>query len=309
MASAVNSVDFAPMDALIVGSDSPVGVALQGAFAQWGRHQALPVTMAASRWRSERQAKKAARRGKPTAVIDLRLAALVAAGETPGELDIDRSHWLAKACEHSGMHYLLLSSDQVFAGQSGRTLREGDPRDACTEPGFQMVEIETRLEQSAPSAIILRTGPLFASFDRNMLTRILAVMEKDTAPVFDDRDIFCPVANVDAARVVAAIFDQVSVGAEARGVFHYCSGDRTTEFGFAEATLAAASQYADCGRIVIKAADPGPADDEDSPISTRVLDCGRLRDGFAIKQVPWRGFIQPVVKQYYQQIAEGEASG
>jgi dTDP-4-dehydrorhamnose reductase len=113
------------------------------------------------------------------------------------------------------------------------------------------------------------------------------------------------VANVDAARVLAAILDQLSVGAEARGVFHYCSGDRTTEYGFAEALLAAAGQYADCGDIRIVPAEQESA--EASPAATRVLDCGRIRDCFAIKQVPWRGFVQPLVKQYYQQLVEQRA--
>jgi dTDP-4-dehydrorhamnose reductase len=304
MASAGSSrVDQAPTDVLIVGSDTPVGVALQGAFAQWGRHRALPVTLAASRWRSERQAKKTARKDKPGAVVDLRMASLIAAGEVPAALDIDRSHWLAKACERSDIDYILLSSDQVFAGQSGRTLRDKDVPDACTEPGFQIVELENRLQQSAPSAIVLRTGPLFASFDRNLLTRVLGSMSNASSPVFDDSDVFCPVASVDAARVTAAMLDQLSAGAEAQGVFQYCSGDRTTEYGFAEAVLAAASQYSDCGQTLISAPEPEP-DGATMRGTTRVLDCGRIRDSFAIKQVPWRGFVNPLVKQYYQTLAE-----
>jgi dTDP-4-dehydrorhamnose reductase len=107
------------------------------------------------------------------------------------------------------------------------------------------------------------------------------------------------VASLDAARVIAAMLDQMSVGAPASGIFHYCSGDRTTEYGFAEAALAAASQYADCGDVVIRAADEGGRDGEGSR-SQRVLECARLRDAFAIKQVPWRGFINTVVKQHLQ---------
>ncbi len=272
-----------------------MGVALQGAFAQWGRHQAENLSTSASRWRSERQAKKAARKGKPDAVVDLRLAWQVAAGEHPAANDIERSHWLAKACERSGMRYLLLSCDQVFSGRTGRSLRETDPMDAYGEPGLQMVELESRITQAAPSAIVLRTGPLFASFEQNLLTMTLEQMGPEQAAEFDDNDVFCPVSSVDAARVLAAMLDQLSVGAAATGVYHYCSGDRTTEYGFAEASLAAASQYADCGDVVIRARG---REDDDRGV-TRVLDCSRLRDTFAVKQVPWRGFVNGVVKQYY----------
>ncbi|WP_439106656.1 sugar nucleotide-binding protein [Congregibacter sp.] len=290
------------MDVLIIGSDNPLGMALQAIFAQWGRHHSLTLNTAAARWRSERQAKKAARKDKPQAVVDLRLAWLVAMGEVPQALDIERAHWLAKACEHSAIPYLLLSSDLVFAGQGARSLREFDAPDAFNEPGFQIMEIESRVAQAAPSAMVLRTGPLFDSSGNNFLTRMLARMTTERHASFDDRDVFCPVACVDVARVLAAMLDQLSVGAQASGFLHYSSGDRTTEYGFAEAALAAMSQYRDSGDIVISPRQ----DNSDESTETRVFDCSRLRDSFAIKQVPWRGFMNPMVKQYFESLATQE---
>lgn len=293
------------MDVLLVGSDNALGSALQSSFAQWGRHQAIPVTAAASRWRSERQAKKAVRKGRPQAVVDLRIAAMLAAGVCPQPPDVERSHWLAKACEHSDMHYLLLSSDLVYSGLNARPLRETDPADAFTEPGFHVLEIENRVLQAAPSALVLRSGPLFADFDENLLTRTLIRMATQREAVFDDRNVFCPVASEDLARVLAAMLDQLSVGAEAAGIFHYCSGDRSTEYGFAEVVLAAASQYSDCGDIVIRPVDHEP----DESAETRVFDCSRLRDSFAIKQVPWRGFTNLMVRRYYERLTQKVQNG
>ena len=284
------------MDVLLVGSDNPVGVALRGVLAQWGRHHAAGLTAAASRWRSERQAKKAARKGRPGAVVDLRLAWQIAAGDVPAARDIERSHWLAKACERSGMRYILLSCDRVFSGLTGHSLIESDPADALGEPGVQMLTLESRVAQAAPSALVLRTGPLFAGFARNLLTQTLERMDPAAVAEFDDRDVFCPVSSTDAARVLAAILDQLSVGATASGIYHYCSCDRVTAYGFAEAALAAASQYAERGDVVIR---PCGVDDGHGA-ETRVLDCSRLRDTFAVVQVPWRGFVNAVVKEYYQ---------
>lgn len=289
------------MDVLLIGSDSPVGAALQGAFAQWGRHRAVPITAASSRWRSERQAKKVARKGDPDAIVDLRIAARIAAGETLEEADLERSHWLAKACEHSGMRYLFLSSDRVYGGVSTRALRESEGPDALDALGQQLSDIEERIETASPSALILRTGPIFADYQANLLTRVLNAMGRDRTATFDDQDVFCPVAALDAARVLAAILDQLSVGAPASGIYHYCSGDRTTEYGFAEASLAAASQFADCGDVVIEA--EGAAGEASTQ---RVLECTRLREAFAIKQVPWRGFINVVVRLYIQRQQEAE---
>ena len=359
------------MDVLLVGSDNPLGAALRGVLAQWGRHRAEGLTVAGSRWRSERQAKKAVRKGRPDAVVDCRLAWQIAAGDVPTAADIERGHWLAKACERSGMRYILLSCDRVFSGLTGRRLRESDPADASAAPGVQMLELESRVAQAAPSALVLRTGPLFASVGRNLLTQTLERMDlavtrpPEPAPAaeFDNRDVFCPVCSVDAARVIAAILDQLSVGARARGIYHYGSCDRATAYDFAEAALLAARPWLSSGRRPYAArapeparacpdparslpgACPGPAPSlsqacpepapsavagrsrgaqsggavaganvraarlsspktelaEASPkAETRVLDCSRLRNTFAVKQVSWRHFVHVLVQQYYR---------
>ena len=387
------------MDVLLVGSDNPLGAALRGVLAQWGRHRAAGLTVAGSRWRRERQAKKAVRKGRPDAVVDCRLAWQIAAGDVPTAADIERGHWLAKACERSGMRYILLSCDRVFSGLTGRPLRESDPADASAAPGVQMLELESRVAQAAPSALVLRTGPLFASVGRNLLTQTLERMdlaatrppepaprlsracpepvpsavagrsrraqspgpvagasdraarlsspkaepaevsadglsppktEPGRAAEFDNRDVFCPVCSVDAARVIAAILDQLSVGARARGIYHYGSCDCATAYDFAEAALVAARPWLNSGRrpyaarapepaqtrpepaLILPAACPGPVPGAvagahgraarlNSPkAETRVLDCSRLRNTFAVKQVSWRHFVHAVVQQYYR---------
>ena len=400
------------MDVLLVGSDNPLGAALRGVLAQWGRHRAAGLTVAGSRWRSERQAKKTVRKGRPDAVVDCRLAWQIAAGDVPTAADIERGHWLAKACERSGMRYILLSCDRVFSGLTGRRLRESDPADASAAPGVQMLELESRVVQAAPSALVLRTGPLFASVGRNLLTQTLERMDlaatrppepapglsraQSPGPVaeasgraarlslpkteparaaeFDNRDVFCPVCSVDAARVIAAILDQLSVGARACGIYHYGSCDRATAYDFAEAALAAARPWLNSDRRA-RAPEPARACPEPVPSAvaghsrgaqsqgavagaqsrgavpgaqsqgavpgaqsqgavpraqsqgavagangraarlsppkpefaevspkaeTRVLDCSRLRNTFAVKQVSWRDFVHAVVQQYYR---------
>ena len=300
------------MDVLLVGSDNPLGAALWGVLAQWGRHRAAGLTVAGSRWRSERQAKKAVRKGRPDAVVDCRLAWHIAAGDVPTAADIERGHWLAKACERSGMRYILLSCDRVFAGLTGRRLRESDPADASAAPGVQMLELESRVAQAAPSALVLRTGPLFAGVGRNLLTQTLERMDlaatraapnaerraaespSRRAAEFDNRDVFCPVCSADAARVIAAILDQLSVGARACGIYHYSSCDRATAYDFAEAALAAARPWLSSDRRPYAARLSSPK------AETRVLDCSRLRNTFAVKQVSWRHFVNAVVQQYYR---------
>lgn len=301
------------MEVALIGADSPLGQALQKTFETSGRHSVQALTLASSRFKSERQAKKAVRRGKPHVVVDLRISALFGAGEGVQAPDIERCHWLAKACEHSGMLYLLLSRDRVFSGKVQRPLRETDSCDAEDDTGLALIEAERRIGEAAPSACILRTGPLFSGLGDNLLSATLDTLREARHATFDDADQFCPSSVDDVARVIGAILDQFSVGAEAAGIFHYCSADRTTRFGFAEVLLAAAGQFADLGDVALTALSNGGSGAGSSDGSgegtsegtrrSRTLECGAVRDRFAIKQVPWRGLVGDSVKRYFSERA------
>lgn len=282
------------MDVLLVGADTPVGVELQRLFAQWGRHRALPLGMAASRFRSERQAKKAARKGGPEALVDLRLTTLLANGEALQPIDVERSHWLAKACAHSSIRYLLMSSDRVFSGLAQRSLRETDDCDADDEAGLALIDAETLVRDAATEATVLRTGPLFAGDADQLLGGLLRRLVAERSAHLDNSEQICPSAAADIARVVSAMLDQLSVGADGSGCFHYAAPDRTTHYGFAEVALASASQYADMGDVSLVA-------EEGAGVQiSRILDCGRIRDAFGIKQLPWRGQINSAVKAWFR---------
>lgn len=281
------------MDVALIGADTPLGLELRRLFVQWGRHQSLDVNLAASRFRSERQAKKAARRGNPDAVLDLRLVSQLSAGTEIADADVERCHWLAKACERSGMLYLLVSSDRVYSGRVHRSLRESDTPDAEDDCGRAFLEAESRVRDAAPSSCILRTGPIFVGAGDTLLEGTLTALAENRHVTLDDSEQFCPSGAVDIARVLAAMLDQVSVEADAAGVFHYCSSDRTTRYGFAEVVLASAGQFADLGDVSLT------PEDGDSEGLSRTLDCSRLRDAFAIKQLPWRAQINLAVKTYF----------
>lgn len=290
------------MDVVLLGADTPLGQELQRTCVQWGRHSVEPLGAASSRFRSERQAKKAVRRGNPEVVVDLRLAALMAAGQTLHPADVERCHWLAKACERSQMLYFLLSSDRVFSGTVQRPLREVDATDAEDSLGLALTEAETLTRDGAPSACILRTGPVFSATGDSWLVELMQQLSVSRRLLLDDSVLFCPSSVTDVARVIAAMLDQCSVGADASGVFHYCSTDRTSHYGLAEVVLASAGQFDDLGDVILEP-------QSEHADAARVLDCSRVRDVFAIKQLPWRGQINDVVHSYYLQRKEAAANG
>lgn len=290
------------MDVALIGSDTSLGLEIRRLFVQWGRHRAFEVSLASARFRSERQAKKTVRRGRPDVVLDLRLVSSLSAGHDLTPADVQSCHWLAKACEHSGMLYLLLSADRVFSGRVPRPMKEIDQPDADDELGLALREAETLVRSAAPASCILRTGPVFSGSEDALMQALLAQFSSQSSVSLDDSHYFCPSSAADVARVTAAILDQVSVGADAQGFFHYASTDRTTRYGFGEVLLASAGQFTDLGAVALQSSgDPAQG-------LSRVLDCSRLRDVFAIKQMPWRGQINLAVKTYYTERQEALAS-
>lgn len=289
------------MKVLILGSDTPIGQALEEHLRHWGRHEVTTLSSAACRWKGERHAKKAVRRDKVDIIVDTRICAAVDGGILVNEIDLKRCDWLAKACHRNNIAYLYLSSSRVFSGELDRRYTEEDYPDNPETVGQLLLRGENAVRDRCERYIILRLGPVFSHRGINVLTHMLRrLLEEDGQLELNNRVRGCPVEATDAARVVAALLDQLSTGIEPWGIYHYASFDETNCYEFAETLLASASQFSQFGEGAVQLV----RDDKETGVLRRVLDCTKIRSGFAIKQVPWRGFVADTVKAYFQQQAE-----
>lgn len=255
------------------------------------------MTRAASRWKSERHAKKAVRRAQADAVVDIRVEAVADGGQEIVELDLKRCLWVAKSCQRDKAFLLFVSSARVFSGSLDRMYNEQDEPDTESPTGRLMAEAETVVRDQCERHVILRLGPVFASEGANLVTQMLGDMIRGKSLVLDNNLRGCPVACTDGARVISAILDQTSTGAEVWGTYHYCSSETTTYYQFAEAILASASQFSDFSAEAVQL----ESLEKSTPRLNRSLDCRKLRDTFAIKQLPWRRAIADQVKAYFAQ--------
>jgi dTDP-4-dehydrorhamnose reductase len=287
---------------LLIGVDSSLGTALQAQLMRWGRHEVETSTLSGGRWKSERQAKKAVRRAKPDMIVDLRMIAAADSGELIHDQDLERCHWLAKACQRNDISYLLTSSARVFSGLQERPYRELDEPENSETIGELLRQAEAHVRDTCEAHLILRLGPIFAPRGMNVLTHMLGRLREGGELVLDNHLRGCPVEASDAARVISALLDQFSAGAESWGTFHYCSSDATNCYEFAEVLLASASQFSEFGPAAVTLA---AAEDDRQPLN-RSLDCGLIRNHFAIKQVPWRGYVADAVKTYFALAEEEE---
>ena len=90
-----------------------------------GRHEVVELTRSGSRWKSERQAKKALRRADCDIAVDTRIQAAVDGGVRIHDIDVDRCTWLARASQGLKLPYMLMSSSAVYSGSAERAYSEG----------------------------------------------------------------------------------------------------------------------------------------------------------------------------------------
>jgi dTDP-4-dehydrorhamnose reductase len=185
----------------------------------------------------------------------------------------------------------------VFSGQLERPYTEDDFPDNAETVGQLLSNAEQLVRDSCERHLILRFGPIFSYEGTNLITQMLGPMLEGGSLVLDNNLRGCPVAAQDGARVVSALLDQLSTGVQPWGIYHYGSSDTATYYEFAEAMLAAASQFSEFSASAVQL-EREP--DGLTPLN-RALECGKIRNTFAIKQVPWRSSIADIIKQYYAQ--------
>ena len=288
------------MRVLVLGCDTPLGEELAERQRHLGRHDIVDLSRAACRWKSERQTKKSIARAECDIVVDVRIEAAGDGGNTIQELDLKRCHWVAKACQRSDMPYLYVSSARVFSGQLPQPYTEEDLPDSDESVGQLLASAEQIARESCAAHFILRLGPIFSHTGPNLTARMLDAIARGESLSLDNNLRGAPVAAADAARVLSGVLDQLGTGMQPWGIYHYCSSDSTTYYEFAEAVLAAASQFSELGPAAVQLAG---AQDSLAPLN-RTLNCSKIRSTFAIKQVSWRSAIADLVERYYAQHGE-----
>ncbi len=309
------------MKVLLIGSDTPVGQALCNFFDLRGTEYAA-LTKSESRWKSERQAKKALRRSEASIALDVRIQAAADGGIRIHDADIERCTWLARASQALRVPLLLLSCAAIFQGNESRAYREDDYPDGMSTLASLLGAAETAVRDHCERHVILRMGPVFSPVGSTSLTWMLNRLHEHGSLSLSRKLRGCPVAVEDAARVVSGMVDQYGCGLEAWGIFHYCSADVTSCYEFAEVLLAAAYQYTafdeDDPSILTaleqEDANAGAPDAADWETLEFRLDCSKIRDTFAIKQQPWRASVAGHVKQFYahysaKERTDGEGHG
>ncbi len=285
------------MKVLILGGDTPLGMALVRIFDQQHRHKYQTITIADSRFRSERVAKKTIKRLSPECLIDLRLDALLETRDNLSDSDIQRTRWFGKACLRNDIVYLFQSSAWVFSGaMQDAPWAESDEPDDESNLGLVRRAAEQAVKDMTINSIILRLAPTYSAQGDGVLAKMLQRFGRGEKMALSDSQYFNPISADDAARVISAILDQVGSGSNNRGIFHYGSNERASYFEFGEAVFAAASQFAN-----IDSGGVARSSDASQPKGDWTLSTQQIFDSFGIHPTSWRRLLAPAVKAFYQQ--------
>lgn len=207
---------------------------------------------------------------------------------------------LAQYCEARALPLLQLSAGEVFGSLSGRH-REDDAMTPTSERGKLLLQMEALIQLRCSQHVIVRTSPLFSGSGENLLTALLHRFQQAEALSLSNEGRSCPLHTADLARVLSAIIDQLGSGASCWGTYHYSSSDPVTHYQYAETVLAVVSQYAQAHDQPLSL-EPVAAADASWP--QPLLNCDKILNTFGIKQLPWRSYVVPTVKTFFQQQAK-----
>lgn len=210
---------------------------------------------------------------------------------------------VAEACQRASLPLIHLSDSQVFDTKDNSHRREHDPVSTASATAELLLAMEEIVSADSLQHIIVRTGPIFSGIGDNVMTRLLREFKKAQCGETLSLSNSCksiPVSNVDLARVLSAIVDQLSCGSKAWGTYHYASSDPASHYHFAETVLAVASQFTDIHERPLSLQ---PTTSDDPNWSRAQLNCLSIRETFGIQQLPWRSFVVPAVTDFFEQQA------
>lgn len=275
------------MSVLLVAPD---GLLRQGIEQQF-RHRQRQFETAADAERGA--ALLDAANGRFQLLLDATLPAILQTADSADyPLQTQRDLWASAT--RQGLPALMLSDGRIFDGRESPDWPETEVPKPGSRAGARIAAAEAALAEAAPDHILLRIGAVFGEAGDNPLTMILAGLRAGDEIPLGDRIKTAPSHVADIARVVSAMVDQLTVGAECRGIYHYNSGGAVTPLEFAEVVYAHAGQHIDLSGVnpVLTASQ---SSSRFAPL-VPVLRCQRLLDDFGVKRLPWRSWLPMAVK-------------
>jgi dTDP-4-dehydrorhamnose reductase len=212
---------------------------------------------------------------------------------------------LSQVCDHLHIPLIHLSSVYVFGGDKKLPYNEQDAPKPLGVYGVTMAAGEDAIQANLKQHVILRSGWLFGPGQDQRLKSWLQELRDNDGAVTVNRGKIAPTPVEDLARVIMAIALQVDCDADLWGTYHYAALEPLKESEFVQQLIKFAAQhdekvYALLDHLTIHLNRIEPPLVANSTLATK-----KIFETFGIKQRPWQGSLQKLVKSWYKDAGRG----
>lgn len=174
----------------------------------------------------------------PDFVINATAYTAVDKAETEKELALavnkDAARYLAQACEQNNAVLLHISTDYVFAGDGVNAYNETDTVAPSSHYGVSKLAGEYEVIQYCTKHIILRTSWVFGQHGSNFVKTMIRIAQgRNTLNVVDDQ-FGAPTSANGIANALLSIVNQVTLGKDCWGIYHYSGSPYVSWYDFAD---------------------------------------------------------------------------
>ena len=214
---------------------------------------------------------------------------------------------LAEATAALGIPLLHVSTDYVFDGSKRQPYVEDDPINPISVYGASKASGELAIRSIQPKHLILRTSWVFSATGNNFVKSMLNLVDRSQLRVVADQS-GCPTAAIDIARALRAIVIRMMTHPDGlAGTYHFCGGEPTTWYEFANEIFA----LADMAGLNAPAVEA--IESKDYPTAARrptnsVMSSERLYRTFGIEPSKWREALADTFAYLRQTSKKGVSS-
>lgn len=296
------------MKLLIIGADSGVGVEL-GKLLKERQITWLAPDAGALSAKDPLSAARVITQAEPDQVINLAAYAagsqhaVIKAENHPAECELihhTQAELVAQVCDHLHIPLIHLSTAHVFGGEKKLAYNEQDMPKPLGVYGRTALAGEEAVVASTKQHIIVRAGWLFGRGQDETLRHWLDELKKGDGSVTVYRRKLAPTPVEDLARVLLAISQQVDCQADVWGIYHYASLEALRESEFVQQLVKFAAQHDESVYRLLDHLTINLSRTEAPQLANATLATKKIFETFGIKQRPWHGNLQRLVKSWYK---------
>lgn len=216
------------------------------------------------------------------------------------EINHQQTALIAQVCDHLHVPLIHLSSVYVFGGEKKLAYNEQDPpRPGCVY-GETALAGEQAIQSTIKQHIIIRAGWLFGVTQDEMMRAWIDELLQGDGSVTVYRRKLAPTPVEDLARVLLAVSLQVDCKVDVWGIYHYASLESLRESEFVQQLVKFAAQHDESVYRLLDHLTINLGRPEHPQIANATLSSKKIFETFGIKQRPWHGSLQRLVKSWYK---------